>query len=236
MHSANDQKVFDEQISYYRARAAEYDEWYLRTGRYDRGPEFNALFVSELKAMQQELHQFKPRGKVLEFASGTGWWTEILLQYADQITALDSSAEVLALNRQRNGAAKVEYVQTDLFQWHPAGKYDVIFFGCWLSHVPLARFTEFWDLVRASLSPRGRVFFIDTLGKGISRLAAWNHHQEETEEGTTLRYLNDGRSYRIVKIFYQPAELQSRLAALGWKIEVESTANFFFFGRGGYDR
>lgn len=27
------------QIAYYRARATEYDEWFYRQGRYDRGPE-----------------------------------------------------------------------------------------------------------------------------------------------------------------------------------------------------
>ena len=30
-----------EQIAYYRARAGEYDEWFLRQGRYDRGSELN---------------------------------------------------------------------------------------------------------------------------------------------------------------------------------------------------
>jgi demethylmenaquinone methyltransferase/2-methoxy-6-polyprenyl-1,4-benzoquinol methylase len=32
-----DESTLKEQIEYYRARAAEYDEWHLRTGRYDRG-------------------------------------------------------------------------------------------------------------------------------------------------------------------------------------------------------
>ena len=31
--------LLDEQIAYYRARAQEYDEWFLRQGCYDRGPE-----------------------------------------------------------------------------------------------------------------------------------------------------------------------------------------------------
>jgi len=32
-----------EQIAYYRDRAGEYDQWWFREGRYDRGPELNAL-------------------------------------------------------------------------------------------------------------------------------------------------------------------------------------------------
>ena len=33
--------ILQEQIDYYRARAAEYDEWFNRQGRYDRGPQAN---------------------------------------------------------------------------------------------------------------------------------------------------------------------------------------------------
>ena len=36
-----------EQLAYYRARAAEYDEWWLRQGRYDRGAALNAQWFAE---------------------------------------------------------------------------------------------------------------------------------------------------------------------------------------------
>jgi demethylmenaquinone methyltransferase/2-methoxy-6-polyprenyl-1,4-benzoquinol methylase len=59
------------------------------------------------------------------------------------------------------------------------------------------------------------VFFIDTLARDIQTLAAANHHRQDQEEGVTVRYLNDGRSYRIIKVFYQPEELSRRLQELG---------------------
>jgi hypothetical protein len=34
-----DERLLADQIAYYRARAGEYDEWFLRQGRYDRGLE-----------------------------------------------------------------------------------------------------------------------------------------------------------------------------------------------------
>ena len=37
-----------QQIEYYRERASEYDEWFLRQGRYDRGPERNAQWFAEI--------------------------------------------------------------------------------------------------------------------------------------------------------------------------------------------
>ena len=34
-----------DQIAYYRARAGEYDQWWFRAGRYDRGPELDRKSV-----------------------------------------------------------------------------------------------------------------------------------------------------------------------------------------------
>jgi demethylmenaquinone methyltransferase/2-methoxy-6-polyprenyl-1,4-benzoquinol methylase len=44
------------------------------------------------------------------------------------------------------------------------------------------------------------------------------------------RRLNDGRTFEIVKIFYEPDELQERLATTGWKGYVRGTDNFFLYG------
>ena len=81
----------DEQIQYYRDRAPEYDEWFLRKGRYDRGEAHAKQWFSEVAEVQNGLASFLPQGKVLELASGTGWWTEQLVKFADRITAVDTS-------------------------------------------------------------------------------------------------------------------------------------------------
>jgi demethylmenaquinone methyltransferase/2-methoxy-6-polyprenyl-1,4-benzoquinol methylase len=44
------------------------------------------------------------------------------------------------------------------------------------------------------------------------------------------RKLNDGREFRIVKIFWEPQALASRLSALGWSTELARTANYFVYG------
>src|SRR6185312_1637092 len=71
------------QIEYYRARANEYDEWVYRKGRYDHGPEANQEWFAEQAEVSAALAAFDPRGRVLEFAGGTGYWTEQLLRFAD---------------------------------------------------------------------------------------------------------------------------------------------------------
>lgn len=230
MPTADDKEIFEEQIAYYRARAGEYDNWLLRIGRYDRGPESNEKFFSELNEVREQIRRFNPTGSVLEFACGTGWGTELLVNYADQVTAVDSSEEVLALNRNKVRSEKVHYAQSDIYQWQTEKFFDVIFFSFWLSHVPPGRFTEFWDKVRSALKPGGRVFFADTLAS--RSLAAKNHSLFQKDDSISLRYLDDGREFQIIKIFYDPGELTARLNELGWRVSVKSTETHFLYGSG----
>ena len=52
--------VLEEQLDYYRARAAEYDQWWLRQGRYDRGPTLTAQWFAEAAEVQAALVAFQP--------------------------------------------------------------------------------------------------------------------------------------------------------------------------------
>ncbi|HEX5437735.1 MAG TPA: class I SAM-dependent methyltransferase [Gemmatimonadaceae bacterium] len=220
--------TLEEQIAYYRARAPEYDQWFLRQGRYDRGPDGNREWWSDVRALHERLNRFRPAGRVLELACGTGWWTEQLMRHADTLTAVDASPEVLALNAERVRSDRVRYVCTDLFAWQPDALYDVVFFSFWLSHVPPDRFERFWQLVAASMAPGGRVFLIDSLRTGYS--TATNHTLPAAGEVTALRRLNDDREFHVYKIFYQPDELAARLAELGWTASVHHTTQFFLYG------
>jgi protein-L-isoaspartate O-methyltransferase len=206
----------------------------LRTGRYDRRPDGNRQWFAELAEVAEALAAFAPAGRVLELACGTGWRTAQLAHYADSVTAVDSSPEALAINRARVGTSQVEHIQEDLFCWQPAARYDIVFFGFWLSHVPPERFESFWDLVRACLAPGGRVFFVDSLYNEAS--TAVDHRLEGPEATTVTRRLNDGREFRIVKVFYRPDELANRLADMGWQVEVRTTPSHFLYGFGGSDR
>ncbi|MFI5273453.1 MAG: class I SAM-dependent methyltransferase [Ktedonobacterales bacterium] len=222
-------RVLDEQIAYYRARAGEYDEWFLRQGRYDRGPEANARWFAEVETVARALEAFRPVGRVLELAAGTGLWTQRLARHAARVTAVDSAGEALALNRQRLGdSASVEYVEADVFAWRPAHPFDVIFFSFWLSHVPPERFAVFWDGVRQSLAPGGRVFVIDS--RYTQESTARDHALGDSRATRLTRRLNDGRSYKIVKVFYEPHELEQRLAAQGWRAAIATSGQFFLYG------
>lgn len=226
-----DDTLLQQQIAYYRARASEYDEWFLRTGRYDRGAEANRAWFAEVTQVANQLDAFAPRGDVLELACGTGLWTQHLVRHASRVTAVDAAPEVIAINRERVGPdAPVEYVRADLFSWSPSRQYDVVFFGFWLSHVPPERFEAFWGLVRSALAPQGRVFFLDSLYNESS--TARDHTLEGDDAISVTRRLNDGQTYRIVKVFHRPSELEARLKALGWDVTVEVTPSYFLYGSG----
>lgn len=221
-------ELIEQQKEYYRARAGEYDEWFLRTGRYDRGPGHRARWEAEVAEVRAALERFHPAGRVLELACGTGWWTEQLVRWAGELTAVDASAEVLELNRRRVGDARVRRVQADLFAWTPDGAYDVVFFSFWLSHVPPERFDAFWAMVRGALAPGGRVFLVDSLRTELS--TATDHRLSAEGDVVLERKLNDGRSFSIYKVFYGPDELRAKLHALGWRASVRGTESFFLYG------
>jgi hypothetical protein len=85
----------------------------------------------------------------------------------------------------------------------PIGQWSLpAFFGLWLSHVPRARWSDFWNLVRRCLRPAGQVVVVD-------------QHAVKLLEETSVdaagdivpRMLSDGRQFRIVRVPLTPARL-----------------------------
>jgi demethylmenaquinone methyltransferase/2-methoxy-6-polyprenyl-1,4-benzoquinol methylase len=213
-------RIVAEQIEYYRERAPEYDEWYMREGLFAERDD-KAEWFAEVELVRGALDEFGPSGRILELASGTGWWTERLAEYTDDLTCVDASVETTRLARGR--APKATFVQADIFAWTPERVYDVVFFSFWLSHVPASRFDEFWDLVAGALAPGGRVFFIDSY-------AAEEFQRPGDPDRVVVRRLNDGREFNAIKNNYEPAALAARLRAGGWSAQAATTGKFFYYG------
>lgn len=207
-------QLLAEQIAYYRARAPEY---------------FDEIIPGTvgLHELEPALDEFRPTGDVLELACGPGRWTPQLLRHARTVTAVDASTEMIAIASSRvDPDASIRFIQADIFHWTADRRYDVVFFGFWLSHVPLDRFTWFWSLVDDALWPGGRVFFIDDSYRTPDELI------EGESSSTIRRHLSDGSQHRLVKVPHEPAELEQRLADLGWAISVTPTAGPFYWGAG----
>ena len=201
------------------------------------GKKIHIILVSNLNESEVEsaLLSIDLSGDILELACGTGLWTQSLASVANHLTAVDASPEVIELNRQKIQSRSrsvatgksVEYIVADLFNWTPTQKFDFIFFGFWLSHVPMERFNDFWQMVKLALKPNGQVFFVDSLFDPTS--PAINHAQLH-QQGYAERKLNDGRIYQVVKIFHEPIQLAKSLQDLGWNSDIHATSNHFIYG------
>lgn len=224
----DDADLLAEQRAYYRARAPEYDEWWQRRGRYDRGADEQAEWDRQIAVLDRALADFAATGRVLELAGGTGWWTERLARTADELTVVDASAETLEQNRARVGRADVTYVEADLFDWRPDQRHDVVFFSFWLSHVPRWRFAEFWSLVRDCLAPGGRAFLIDNRDDPQPTSPAKDPSIFRYEPDLHRRRLADGTEWRVVKVMYEPDELNALLEAEGWTPRIDATRWFVY--------
>lgn len=229
--AGSDAPLLAEQIAYYRDRAGEYDQWWLRSGRFDRGPELNAAWFADVAVVETALAAFldvhRP-ANVLELACGTGLQTRHLAPRAGRVTAVDASPEVIEINRARVAEGNVDYVLADLFTWTPPSTYDLVFMSFWLSHVPAARFDAFWSMVRQAVAPDGFAYVVDSAHDPTS--TARDHPWPEADAGVATRKLDDGRTYRIVKIFHEAAPLNARLAAVGFEGAITQTSRYFLHG------
>src|SRR5436190_3403716 len=84
--------------AYYDERATQYDDWYKHINLYD-DPANNAAWHAELEQLTTWVQAFG-QGRLLEIASGTGWWTRRLARRA-AVTTLDYSPAMIEVLRGR---------------------------------------------------------------------------------------------------------------------------------------
>ncbi len=211
----SNRQLLDDQIAYYRARAAEYD----RTSASDPG----SPYEEHGRRARAAVTVLDPRGRVLEIAAGTGQWTGLLVEHADELVATDASPEMLAINARRTADPRVRYSVADVFSLPPSPSHDTVFFGFFLSHVPLERFDQFWETIAGQLAHGGRVLFVDE-----AKHAEWHENWLDEARGIVRRTLTDGSVHRAVKVLWTPADLEQRLGSIGWRASVEQSGPFYW--------
>ena len=210
-----DRQLIDEQIAYYRARAGEYDATSM--------PEGDPL-GAHADRIKTALRASPARGRVLELAAGTGQWTGVLAETADELLVTDASPEMLALNRSRTGdRPNVRYEIADAFAMEASHAHDAVFLGFFLSHVPPGTFAAFWAVLDGLLAPGGRVMFVD---EGVHE--AWGEDWIDEAKGVVRRPLTDGSVHRAVKVIWRTDELVRRLVELGWEASVTAEGPFYW--------
>ena len=219
-------------IDYYEARAPEYDDWYLRKGRYARGAIHDAAWNAELDSAGRWLDGLPWSGAIVELAAGTGWWSPLLASRGE-LSLYDASPAALDRARERLVAHDLRAHLHVRDAWaEPDRAVDGLFLGFWLSHVPRQRLADFLALARRWLKPGGRFAAIDSQPDAASGAA---DHPAPAGDLATRR-LADGREFTIVKVYYTPDELAAGLRQAGFDdVEVKTTGRFFLLvsGRAG---
>jgi demethylmenaquinone methyltransferase/2-methoxy-6-polyprenyl-1,4-benzoquinol methylase len=216
-------------VDYYEARAPEYDDWYLRRGRYERGAVHDAAWNAELDTAGRWLDGLPWQGEIVELAAGTGWWSPLLASRGE-LSLYDASPTALDRARERLVAHGLRAHLHVRDAWaDPDRAVDGLFMGFWLSHVPRERLADFLAITRRWLKAGGRLAFIDSLADPASGAA---DHPRPTDD-LAVRRLDDGREFTIVKVFYAPEELRAAMDAAGFAdIAVTTTGRFFVLGTG----
>ena len=193
MSDAHDDAVM---ADYYGRRAPLYDHMYREVG-----PDLRTPMLDDMIATVSGR-------RVLELASGTGFWSEWLAPFYDQLVGVDVAPEMLAIARARPIApGKAEFRQGSVYDLAelPADFGAAIAIQ-WFSHVPAARYAEFFAALHGRLLPGARVFLADNIRQP---------HETDplipragTADTYEVRSLPDGSQFEIVKNYFAPGQFE----------------------------
>jgi len=206
-----------ELVTYYKLRAQEYDRLYERPDRQD-----------DIRGLATLLRPAVVGRRVLELATGTGYWTPIMATVAKSIVATDINTETLAIAQARDYAAdNVEFRVADAYMPDAiAGDFDCVVAGYFLSHVPHDRVSPFLESVVDRVGSGGRVLLIDNLYVDDSNLPI----TRTDEDGNTYqtRRLDSGETFEVLKNFYDRDDLEHLARVHATRVEVHLLTYYWF--------
>ena len=146
----------DTLVEYYSQRAPEYEEIYQRA---------DPIRQAELGQIAAIIRQTFAKSRVLEVACGTGFWTKILVEIAENVVATDASTTMLDLAREKVGShGAIRFEEADAYELAMVpGEFDAGLANFWLSHVPRARLERFLEQFHARLGSGAIVFMADNM-------------------------------------------------------------------------
>ena len=203
--------------SYYRARAGCYDRVYAQPER-----------QRDLRYLERYIPSRFVGRSVLEIAAGTGYWTQFIAVAAGSLLATDASPEVLALARQRPHAERVSFQVADAYCLDDiGGKFDGVFAGLWLSHVPRQRLGEFFAACHRLARPGARVLLLDNSDVQCRPLPL--SHTDEYGNTYQDRPLADGSVYRVLKNFPTREDLLALTRNVAAEPDYVELDNFWLY-------
>ncbi|MCI4669184.1 MAG: class I SAM-dependent methyltransferase [Bacteroidia bacterium] len=196
--------------AYYDERAAEYDKLYL-----------NPLEQDDLLKAEKIFQQIFMGMAVLEFACGTGYWSEKIAQSAKSVLATDINQSVINIALKKRKSNTLTYKLADMYSFQSKQKFDAFFGGFIWSHIKIQDLDSFITKIQSLISSKGKFVFID------SNPAEHTHHAPQSiskidDQGNTyqLRQLENGKEYMVLKNFPDEAFLQKKLSTIANEIQI----------------
>ena len=176
--------------AYYEARAREYDDWWLGSGRFAERD--RPGWDQEVDALREALEALPP-ARTLDVACGTGFLTRHL---PGQVVGLDQSAAMV--EEAQRQAPNAEFVQGDALELpFPDGAFDRLFTSHFYGHLERADRERF--LREARRVARELVVADSALREDVE--------PEERQE----RILNDGSRWEVYKRYFTADSLADEL-------------------------
>ncbi len=199
-------------IAYYAARAAEYDDVYLKPERQD-----------DIASLSSILRTLLAGRSVLEVACGTGFWTEKIAVTASHVHATDVNDSVLEIASEKlRYQPNVTIARDDAFVLSTTtGVFSAGFAGFWWSHMRKGeQLSQFLDSLHARLQPGTLVVFADNRYVEDSSLPI----TREDADGNTYqnRRLKDGTEHEVLKNFPGEIECRDTLQGRGFMLDFRA--------------
>lgn len=185
---------------------------------------------AEQRALAAAMRRTLTGRRVLELACGTGWWTARVAPVAQRVTAVDAAPGMLALARSRGlPAERVRFVAGDAYRPAAvAGEFDGGLAAFFLSHVARAEVAGFLDRFHRRLEAGAAVFladnvFVPGLGGELEGPGAG-----EGEDTYKRRRLADGSEHRVLKNYFDAADLERLLAPGAFRLRIHHRTHFWW--------
>ena len=187
-------------IDYYAKRAHEYERIYQKPER-----------QNDLESLRNLLRKTLAGNHVLEIACGTGYWTQVVAQTAQTITATDINEEVLQIARSKTYGCEVNFQKADAFELNSSPKNDFTagLAAAWWSHLQRSQVRNFLLRFHRLFPPGSLLVFMDNrFVPGSNTLIS-----RTDDDGNTYqtRKLENGNEYEILKNFPDEKEIRAIL-------------------------
>ncbi|MGD1852063.1 MAG: class I SAM-dependent DNA methyltransferase [Cyanophyceae cyanobacterium] len=203
-----------EMLQYYEQRRPEYEAIYSKPER-----------QNDLDWLEQQICSFVPGRRVLEIASGTGYWTRRISKTASFVLATDASEQLAAIAVESCPTHNVQSQDMDAFSIPKDLNFDCLIAGFFFSHVLLNQQRQFLNGIAQSMKPGSKLIlfdnrFVEGSSTPISRV---------TEAGDTYQQqrLSDGSCFEVLKNFPRSENLTSLFHQFCRNVSVKESQYFW---------